>query len=490
MQDLQHASEMADVGAASAKRKRAVTFAPASEGASGGTRRPPPRRADARAFGGADEVDEDEVVEEEHQRPAGDDSCDDDDDDEGEVERLDAAGDASAVLPSTKGSSAAVAEKKRARLKRAVGETASERLAEDFNDAGDAFEPFNLHREREDGHFDASGEFVWKKKTADDYDAWIDSIDNLDPRARAEMQREAAGASRSKGWSAAGSSAPANEGDDDEDDDDEGDEDAGEAAPADLSARKISSLAAVLSLLLPGGETVTAALRRLSGHAGPSTGAVSRPKGGRAPRPAARAEAVAALPGRDMAAFDRLTEAADFLCGAGGLPGVYTMDAKGVVWELEDAGGSTGVGAAGPAASSAYAAAPTSQVASSPAMATQPGEPLWMYRLSEEGVGPSGSVQVFGPFPASQMTAWAAMGFFSAQPVWVSRAQPLMLPEVAGKSGAPASAAAPPSGDDADSEDIFAGSGLYAPSISAALATSTSGAAQARWHKFSEAVKF
>lgn len=462
---------MADDGAASTKRKRGVTFSAGVDEASGAARRPPRRRAElsVRAISGANEDDDEEVVEEEHPQLAGDDSGDDDDDDEGEVERLDAAGDASAVLPSSSSSAAAAADKRRAKLKRAVGETASERLAEDFNDAGDAFEPFNLRREREDGHFDASGEFVWKKKTADDYDAWIDSIDSLDPRARAEMQREAAGASRSKGWATAPSSAAAADDDEGDDEDADGDDDSGEATPTDVGARRVSCLSTILSLVLPGGETVTAALRRLSGHAGHATGATSRPKGGRAPRPAARAEAVAALPGRDMAAFDRLTEAADFLCGAGGLPGVYAMDAKSVAWELEDSGGGASADGAGKGVTGALS---NSTAASAPAAKLQ--ESLWVYRLSEESAGAPGSAQVFGPFPASQMTAWATMGFFAAQPVWVARAQSLQLEAVV-KSGA---ATALPSSDDADSDDIFAGSGSSDPSPAL------------QWQKFSEATMF
>ena len=444
---------MAD-GGATTKRKRAVTFGPDGALSGDAHQREASRRRPARA----DLDEDDEVVVEEHrpQAASGEDTDEDDDDDEGEVERLDAAGDVAAVLPSA---ASAAAEKKKAKLKRALGEKKTERMAEEFNDAGDAFEPFNLRREREDGHFDASGEFVWKKKSADDYDAWIDSIDSLDPRARSEMQRAAAGASRIRN-PGTGEGA----GDDDEDDDDVDEDDVEEeadAVPADAGARKAASLSAILGLLQPKGETVAAALRRLSGHGG-SGG--PKPKGGRVPPPSARAAAAASLPGRDMAAFDHLTEAADYLCGAGGLADVYSMDARKIAWELDDAGGAKSDSGSGveraqasslpsSAALAPKAALEPSRVATTsaaaPITASVPSTALWMYKLSSDDP----TAATFGPFPAAQMEAWRTLGFFAAQKVWVAKAPPPLQGQGGGGSAAV--------GD--DDCDIFEGAGTYLP---------------------------
>ena len=416
------------------KRKRVVSFAQGVDGRSADDRVIPPRaqrRAPVkqmdRDFAADDEappvLEEEEVAEVES-------------DDEGEVERLEAGGDSSSMQHSTI-TSETTSSRKKVTMKRALGERGSERMAEDFNDAGDAFEPFNLHREREDGHFDASGEFVWKKKSADDYDAWIDSIDTLDPRARSEMQRSAATASRSKGWAVTNEADEPDDGDDDNDAEDDDDED---SAPIDAGARKISSLEVVLELLLPKGETVAAALRRLSGHAG-ATGA--KATGGRARLPSSHA--VADLPGRDMASFDRLTEASDYLCGAGGLPDIYSMDARKISWELDDARGSV---ASHGVTGSGGTVTPLQAIAQ-PAVSTAQPAASWVYKLSDTDA----LAVVHGPFSSEQMSSWAGMGFFKVQPVWVAR---VPLPVATPTAVATAEVLD-------EGEDIFAGSESSVP---------------------------
>lgn len=454
------------------KRKRVVTFGEA------GVAHPVPESRRTTPRLGKVLVDDDEgteVIEEERLETGGDESLDEDDDDEGEVERLDAAGDAAAAIPSASSATAALAEKKKAKLKRALGETQSERMAQDFNEAGDAFEPFNLRREREEGHFDASGEFVWKKKSADDYDAWIDSIDNLDPRTRSEMQSAAAMAAQAKGGGQGGARAA---GDDDDDDDNDDDDDAGEedsdedATPENSLARRASSLSTILSLLLPK-ETVAAALRRLSGHVG-AVGAPIKPKGGRLAAPSG----ASTLPGRDMAAFDRLTEAADYLCGADGLVDVYGMDARKISWALEDMKGESGLGVAPETPAVGGAASTALGIPSSSSAPVPTSHVLWHYKLSEGDT----TAPTYGPFSSEQMAAWCALGFFKAQAVWVASTHIGQSETPLSSSIAAASAVAhkaePLQGEDTE-DDIFAGAGTY-----------LSGASALEWKKYDESILF
>ena len=51
--------------------------------------------------------------------------------------------------------------------------TASDQQA--FNEAGVAFEPFHLKKEREEGYFDADGNYI-QYKLDDVKDAWLDSL--------------------------------------------------------------------------------------------------------------------------------------------------------------------------------------------------------------------------------------------------------------------------------------------------------------------------
>jgi len=52
-----------------------------------------------------------------------------------------------------------------------------ERMEEEFNEAGDKMEPFNLKNERTEGFFDETGNFVWKKEEGGE-DAWLASLEN------------------------------------------------------------------------------------------------------------------------------------------------------------------------------------------------------------------------------------------------------------------------------------------------------------------------
>ena len=47
-----------------------------------------------------------------------------------------------------------------------------------FNDAGEAFEPFNLKNERETGHFDENLNYVFKKEKGE-IDAWVAQMDEV-----------------------------------------------------------------------------------------------------------------------------------------------------------------------------------------------------------------------------------------------------------------------------------------------------------------------
>lgn len=48
-------------------------------------------------------------------------------------------------------------------------------LEQAFNEAGVAFEPFHLKREREEGYFDSDGNYI-QYKLDEVKDAWLDSL--------------------------------------------------------------------------------------------------------------------------------------------------------------------------------------------------------------------------------------------------------------------------------------------------------------------------
>jgi hypothetical protein len=41
-----------------------------------------------------------------------------------------------------------------------------------YNEVGEALEPFNLKGEREEGYFDVNGNFVWRQQ-GEEPDAWL-----------------------------------------------------------------------------------------------------------------------------------------------------------------------------------------------------------------------------------------------------------------------------------------------------------------------------
>lgn len=111
-----------------------------------------------------------------------------------------------------------------------------------FNDTGMVMEPFNLKNEREGGYFDENQNYVFKKEVAE-VDAWVSALDEdakesaIQAAAMAENKRLAKIAEQE----------------------------------ADLENRRQRSTAELkqelLSLMQPG-ETVSGALRRLSGKSG------------------------------------------------------------------------------------------------------------------------------------------------------------------------------------------------------------------------------
>ncbi|KAG5025795.1 hypothetical protein JHK82_021687 [Glycine max] len=103
---------------------------------------------------------------------------------------------------------------------------------ENFVDDGIQIEPFNLEKEREEGYFDAAGNFVEYIRENEIKDAWLDNVE-VDPK-----------------YAALSSVAT--------DDEDEG--------PPDLSSKDIGIMKRRIANVLEPGETVLQALRRLKGN--------------------------------------------------------------------------------------------------------------------------------------------------------------------------------------------------------------------------------
>ncbi|KAL2342105.1 hypothetical protein Fmac_010045 [Flemingia macrophylla] len=102
---------------------------------------------------------------------------------------------------------------------------------ENFVDDGIQIEPFNLDKEREEGYFDAEGNFVEYVRENEIKDAWLDNVE-VDPK-----------------YSALSSVAPKDE----------------DEVP-DLSAKDIGVMKRRIANVLEPGETVLQALRRLKGN--------------------------------------------------------------------------------------------------------------------------------------------------------------------------------------------------------------------------------
>ncbi|TKY71458.1 CD2 antigen cytoplasmic tail-binding protein [Spatholobus suberectus] len=103
--------------------------------------------------------------------------------------------------------------------------------SENFVDDGIQIEPFNLDKEREEGYFDASGNFVEYVRENEIKDAWLDNIE-VDPK-----------------YAALSSVATKDE----------------DEAP-DLSSKDIGIMKRRIANVLEPGETVLQALRRLKGN--------------------------------------------------------------------------------------------------------------------------------------------------------------------------------------------------------------------------------
>ncbi|KAB5563780.1 hypothetical protein DKX38_003834 [Salix brachista] len=110
---------------------------------------------------------------------------------------------------------------------------------ENFVEDGIQIEPFNLEKEREEGYFDAEGNFVEYINENEIKDAWLDSV-QVDERYVGKT-----------------SVASINE-DDDKDD------------GRDLSSEEIGMMKSRIANLLEPGETVLQALRRLKGRSNKS----------------------------------------------------------------------------------------------------------------------------------------------------------------------------------------------------------------------------
>jgi GYF domain len=437
-------------------------------------------------------------------------------------------------------------------LKHVKGEQS--KLTEEFNEAGDAFEPFNLRREREEGYFDEGGNYVWKKKKgrgkkggeagagsdddddgggsdgSDDdeegEDAWLDGLDEMDPRERAKLQQQAAARIKatsvnkvpSGGSKGAGAGKKGLKGSEDEDDDDNDDDEAGLAVLP--PSKKVELLLTLRELLSDDGkETVADALRRYSGRSGSGSGG-----------------AAATSTTKDMASFDRVTEAADTLMRSGGDEGttnIYSWKRKEVVWRLEDAceeasldpvtvvrgyderrmrekqqQGQQQQGAAAATATSSSSSSSSLPTDATTAVPAALAGKSWEYRWTEPPLPTSGEAEVeegvvFGPFTTAELLAWKAAGYFgpasgrtiylrelisssslSSEPTTAASAPP-----ASSDSAGAAKMAQDDNNDDSD-DDIFSGAGGYDVKKVAAAAsttTATSTTKKGPWKRYDEA---
>ena len=327
------------------------------------------------------------------------------------------------------------------KLKKVKGEV--NKLDEEFNEAGEAFEPFNLRSERDEGFFDASGNYHWKKKTAEDYDPWLEELDAMDPKERKRLQETAA---RTTGTSAG-------EGDDDDDEEDGGGKggDDDENLPPEAEAEDLPATTRVAHLTklyehVTDGETVAAVLRRL----------------GAASRAAVKAAGKgSAEPPKEKVEFEAVTDAADALL-TNGMVDVYTANRRTLLLELNDARDDAGlppireaVAAVAEAPAAAATAAPSSSSSSAAAAALPAYDSVdkrWQYKWSLDA-----GAESYGPFTSAEMAAWKAAGYFAAGTLYVKDLKAADAP-----SSSSSAAAAPTAGDALDDDDdIFGGVGKY-----------------------------
>eukprot|EP00803_Ostreobium_quekettii_P004600 evm.model.scf_1052.3 EVM.evm.TU.scf_1052.3 scf_1052:26423-30595(-) len=141
---------------------------------------------------------------------------------------------------------------------------------------GVKFEAFNFEAEREEGHFDEDGHFIWNETNEEGKDAWLDSKDGGKVCSKKAQEQHEQMLQRMKEMDAARPMAPSD-------------------------IRKLAGEAA--GMLLPG-ETVVQGLRRLGGK--------GQKKGGKQDKKQASGPQSSEA---DPVLFARLTEAADTLVG-------------------------------------------------------------------------------------------------------------------------------------------------------------------------------
>jgi len=358
-----------------------------------------------------------------------------------------------------------------------------------LNEAGEAMEPFHLRDERDEGHYDASGNYVWRKKTAEDFDPWLAEVDAMTPAERARL---AAAGGRGE---------------------EEAEGEGGEPPAEDLPpAARMAHLACLRAHVRGGAESVAGALRRLGALAREAEVAA---KAARAQQAAGASAQAAAGMGADAArrppppppvparaAFNAVTEAADALL-SNGLVDIYSQRRAGLLMELNDAcleaglppqreeeggAGDGGRGAAGGTLGAAHpggavgAVHPVGNAGSAhpggaagvahPAGTAGPAQPSshppgddterrWVYCWADEaptGASTSPS-ETHGPFTSAEIRSWHAAGYFAARPILLRDSR--------------APAPAPVQTGEPDDDDIFGSAGRYVPPPAAA------GAAQA-----------
>ncbi|TYZ64705.1 hypothetical protein PybrP1_011058 [[Pythium] brassicae (nom. inval.)] len=229
---------------------------------------------------------------------------------------------------------------------------------------------FNMEDEKDDGHFDSDGNFVWRRdERRVQEDAWLDGVsdDQIGAARQAKDRREF--------W----------------------DE---QSASDTLTTEHANAMLA--SLLLPR-ETVLKALQRLGSKRSKSRGAKRKLVNGDAP---------SAQTAEEKAQFEQVTEAADFLMRQGEVD-VYSQIREEFVDEDE-------LLAERRAAGRVSFAEEESKNEEQPPP-PQP-EVLWEYR------GADG--EIHGPFPSSSFVAWQQQGYFTGdsavdiRQVASARAQP------------------------------------------------------------------
>lgn len=182
---------------------------------------------------------------------------------------------------------------------------------DEFNDAGDIMEPFNLKNERDIGYFDENMNFVFRKDKSE-VDGWLA---NLDEEEMEKAIGEAAAAAKLKK--------------DKRDLDNSKEDNQPRKSPTQLKCELLD--------ILRNKETVAGAMRRLSGR-DKLVKANNGIKRRRPPQVSSEAAAMhTSVGGIDKAMLDRLTEIANDLLGHG-YSGVYEMtyesiEASTVMWE-------------------------------------------------------------------------------------------------------------------------------------------------------------